>query len=234
MPEFKRAYRVDYPDSKEGYRNCNTLEDALWWARGTVYNRWHEDTEWGNAGDNVHKDARIAVITNRNTGYRWILRRESWTVEFQTSEMFEELVGDQSIDLHLTIEEAEALARAAKSPELKDKRTKALAEQALDQIAVLCRQVRARVRDGDTFIDSYSRSIPRDWRREAPVAQPATDGEASDRPEQQPPEKEDLSLKDAAKILGKARNTCTRGTRRESSPLQSRRPDAGRTTVSPS
>jgi len=207
MPEFKRAYRVEYPESSERYRNCDTLEDALWWARGTVHNRWIETNEFGQAGEYVHEDVRAAVITNRNTGYRWILRRGESTVEFQTPAMFEEQVGDQTIDLHLTIEEAEALARAAKSPDLKDKRTKALAEQALGQVALLCRQVRERVRAGDTFIDGWSRGIPRDWRGRPPVEQPTVDDEASEQAATEKPEKEDLSLKDAAKLLGKARNT---------------------------
>lgn len=206
MPEFKRPYRVEFPDSSESYRNCQTLEDALWWGR-SIYSRWRETNEFGNAGDYVHEDAQVAVITNRNTGYRWILRRDQSTIEFQTPEMFNEIVGDHSIDVHLTIEEAEALARAAKSPELKDKRTKALAEQALDQIAVLCRQVRERVRAGDTFIDGGTRALPRDWRREANVTQPAPDPEAPEPIATPPPEKEDLSLKDAAKVPGKARNT---------------------------
>jgi hypothetical protein len=30
-------------------------------------------------------DADVAVITNRDTGYRWILHRESATVEFQNT-----------------------------------------------------------------------------------------------------------------------------------------------------
>lgn len=206
MPDFKRAYRVEFPDSSEQYRNCQTLEDALQWGRWTIHGRWHETNKYGNEGDYIHDDARTAVITNRNTGYRWILRRDQSTVEFQTSGMFDEVVGDQTIDVHLTVEEAEALARAAKATAQLDKRTKALMEQALDQIALLCRQVRERVRAGDTFIDGWTRGIPRDWRRETRVEEPASSTE-SDPTETPVPEKEDLSLKEAGKILGKARNT---------------------------
>lgn len=59
--------------------------------------------------------------------------------------MVEESVANESVDLHLSIEEAEALARAANSAELKDRRQRALLDQALDQIALVCRQVRDRV-----------------------------------------------------------------------------------------
>ena len=53
------------------------------------------------------------MITNRNTGYRWILRRHESAVEFQTPQMFEESVAEISIDVHLTVEEAESLASVA-------------------------------------------------------------------------------------------------------------------------
>jgi len=39
---------------------------------------------YGSEGEHVYPDAETAVITNRNTGYRWILRRKDWRVEFQT------------------------------------------------------------------------------------------------------------------------------------------------------
>jgi hypothetical protein len=58
-------------------------------------------------------DAETALATNRNTGYRWILRRDDHRVEFQTEQMLEEAAAEESIDVHLSIEEAEALARAA-------------------------------------------------------------------------------------------------------------------------
>lgn len=208
MAEFKKyPYRSVFPDSSEGGRNHQTLEDALQWARWTLHSRWRETNEYGVEGDYV-RDAETAVITNRNTEYRWIMRRKESTVEFQTPGMFEELVGDQSIDVHLSIEEAEALARAAKCAQINDKRTKALMDQALDQIALLCRQVRERVRAGDTFIDGWTRGIPRDLRREASAEETDSAGDAAKPENNEPqPEKEDLSLKEAGKILGKSRNT---------------------------
>ncbi len=106
-------------------------------------------------------DADVAVITNRNTGYRWILRRTERVVEFQTPEMLEDQAAAESIELHLSVEEAEALAVAAQAATLKDKRVKALRDQALDQIGYVCRRVRERVRLADTFIDSHTSSIPR-------------------------------------------------------------------------
>ena len=108
VAEFKKyPYRSVFPDSSESGRNHQTLEDALQWSRWTLHSRWRETNEYGVEGDYV-RDAETAVITNRNTGYRWILRRKESTVEFQTPGMFEDLVGDQSIDVHLSIEEAEA------------------------------------------------------------------------------------------------------------------------------
>lgn len=208
MPEFKKyPYRSIFPDSSENARNHQTLEDALQWARWMLHSTWRETNEYGVEGDYVH-DAETALITNRNTGYRWILRRKEFTVEFQTPGMFEELVSAESIDVHLTIEEAEALAHAAKSAQVKDRRTRALMEQALDQIALLCRQVRERVRAGDTFIDGWTRGIPRDLHRETRVEEENADAEEAQLANPGPAaEKEDLSLKEAGKIIGKSRNT---------------------------
>jgi len=79
---------------------------------------------------------------------------DRYGVEFQTPAIVQETVADESVDIHLTVEEAEALARAAKSAELKDRRQRALLDQALDQIALVCRQVRDRVLAADEFIES--------------------------------------------------------------------------------
>jgi hypothetical protein len=87
----KYPYRTEFPDSSEGGRNSQTLGDALSWARWHLYRVWRDDTEYGRAGEYIH-DTETAVITNRNTGYRWILRREDRRVEFQTPEMLEEAV----------------------------------------------------------------------------------------------------------------------------------------------
>jgi hypothetical protein len=210
MPEYKKfPYRLEFPDSEESARSHQSLEDALQWARWRLYSVWRETSEHGAQGDYV-TDAAAAVITNRNTGYRWILRRDEHRVEFQTSEMYENAVAHESIQVHLTIEEAEALARAANAEAIHDKRTKALVGQALDQIALLCRQVRERVRLGDTFIDAYTSTIPRKV-----IADPSTQAEApaeqrADQPHSQYRslgDPDNLTLKEAGEILGKARNT---------------------------
>ncbi len=114
-------YRTEFPDSSERGRNSKTLEDALWWARWQVHSRWRETNEYGRAGEYA-SDTETAVITNRNTGYRWIVRRDDHRVEFQTPEMLEDVVSDQSVDLHLTVEETEALARAAADAKFKHRR----------------------------------------------------------------------------------------------------------------
>lgn len=210
MTEYRKfPYRSEFPDSGEGARNHQTLEDALEWARWTIHSRWRETNEYGVEGGYVH-DAETAVITNRNTRYRWILRRSNRHVEFQTPQMLEEAVAGQSIDIHLSIEEAEALARTAMSVDIKDKRTKALVGQALDQMAILCRQVRERIRAGDTIVDDWTRSIPRKTVPEAMADQIAPSEEIQKttqfryRPLGDP---DNLSLKEAGEILGKARNT---------------------------
>jgi hypothetical protein len=63
-------------------------------------------------------DAHTALITNQETGYRWILRRGSRKVEFQTPEMLAEQVGREQIEVYLSVEEAEALVDAAESAEI--------------------------------------------------------------------------------------------------------------------
>ncbi len=55
--------------------------------------------------------AEAVVITNRNTGYRWILRRGEFMIQFQTPQMLEESITAESIDLHLTVEEAKPWRR---------------------------------------------------------------------------------------------------------------------------
>jgi hypothetical protein len=145
MATYKKfLYRVVFPDSSEASRSCQTLEDALQEGKWKLHRVWKEDTEWGKTGEPT-TNAETAVITNRNTGYRWIMRRKESTVEFQTPAIVEELVAAEGVEIYLRIEEAEALARAANAADIKDRRTRALVEQALDQIAVVCRDVRDRV-----------------------------------------------------------------------------------------
>jgi hypothetical protein len=201
-------YRTEFPDSSERGRNSKTLEDALWWARWQVHSRWRETNEYGRAGEYAN-DSEIAVITNRNTGYRWIVRRGDHRVEFQTPEMLEDAVADQSVELHLTVEEVEALARAAVDAKPQDRRQKALVDQALDQIAVVCRQVRARVEAGDELIDSWTRTIPRKPPREPPSPErQQTEEPPRERPRYRPlGDPDNLSLKEAGEILGRKRNT---------------------------
>lgn len=162
----------------------------------------------GRAGEPT-TDADRAVITNRNTGYRWILRRGRTEVEFQTMAMYEDLVADQGIEVYLTVEEAEALARSAMGRESKDAREKALTGQALDQIAHLCRGVRDCVTAGDTDVARRSGRIPRARPESAPV--PEVDEDPAKLPPRPPyrplGDPDNLSFKEAGEILGKARNT---------------------------
>src|SRR5436305_10783496 len=94
----KFPYRVEFPDSSEDARRSQSLEDALSIARWTLHRVWKEDWEGGRKGEST-TDAETAVITNRNTGYRWILRRTGYDVEFQTPGMIEELVASQTIEV---------------------------------------------------------------------------------------------------------------------------------------
>lgn len=73
MPEYSKfPYRTEFPDTSERARNHKTLEDPLFWALWTVHRVWREDTEYGRAGEYIG-DVETVVITNRNTGYRWIV-----------------------------------------------------------------------------------------------------------------------------------------------------------------
>ena len=204
----KFPYRTEFPDSVERGRNSKTLEDALHWARWHVHRIWGETNEYGREGEYIY-DTATAVITNRNTDYRWIVRRGDHRVEFQTPEMLEDAVADKSVELHLTVEEAEALARAAVDASLKDCRQKALVDQALDQVAVVCRQVRARGEAGDELIDAWTRAIPRRPPGEPPSPEPEQPEEPPrERPRYRPlGDPDNLSLKEAGEILGRKRNT---------------------------
>jgi hypothetical protein len=104
------------------------------------------------------------VITNRDTGYRWILRRDSGAVEFQTPEMLAEQVASDQLNVFLSVEEAEALAGAAESAEVTDKRTTAVVRQAAGQLRLLASQVREARRQAETHVDWYA-ELKRDLRR---------------------------------------------------------------------
>jgi hypothetical protein len=125
-------------------------------------------------------------------------------IEFETPRMLEDRIAEQTIEPYLSVEEAEALARAASSAQFTDKRQRALTHQALGQIGILCRRVRESIRAGDEEPDAWARRIPR-WQCCKPD-EPATTEEPAPEPAK-PAEKEELSLKDAARIMGKARNT---------------------------
>jgi hypothetical protein len=103
-------------------------------------------------------DADVAVITNRDTGYRWILHRESATVEFQTPGMLAEQVARDHLNVYLSVEEAEALADAAESAEISDKRRAAIVRQATEQIRLLAGQVREARRRAETEPDVHRRA----------------------------------------------------------------------------
>lgn len=55
----------------------------------------------------------------RHTGYRWILRRGSDAVEFQTPGMLAEQVASDHMNVFLSVEEAEALVGAVESAEVR-------------------------------------------------------------------------------------------------------------------
>jgi len=96
------------------------------------------------------------------------------------------------------------------SAELKDRRQRALLDQALDQISLVCRQVRDRVLAADEFIDAYTRGLPRGPSSDIETSETASSEEPQEiartpyRPLGDP---DNLSLKEAGEILGKARNT---------------------------
>ena len=67
--DVKRAdiSRVDDLTLGELIRVMQNME----YARQVLWRRWKENHEW------VYPNADVAVITNRDTGHRWILRRGS-------------------------------------------------------------------------------------------------------------------------------------------------------------
>lgn len=147
----KRPYWVEFPDATpDGFlvRNHNspTLERAIEDARYTLGWVLKSDGSPGN-------DAYVAVVTNRDTGYRWILRRGSATVEFQTPGMLDEQVAAEQLDVYLSVEEAEALADAAESAEIPDKRKAAVVRQAAGQLRLLASQVREGHRRAEAHVD---------------------------------------------------------------------------------
>ena len=159
-----RPYWIEFPgsgvDKRDPYcrsHNAVSLERALSDARSVFWQRWKESNEW------VYPTANVALITNRDTGYRWILRRDSNTVEFQTPEMLDEQVARDQLSVYLSVEEAEALAGAAESAEVADKRAAALVKQAAGQLRLLASQVREARRQAETYVDWHS-ELKRDLR----------------------------------------------------------------------
>jgi hypothetical protein len=160
-----RPYWVEFPgsgaDKGDPYcrsHNAVSLERALSDARQVLWRRWKENHEW------VYPLAEVAMITNRDTGYRWIMRRDSAAVEFQTPGMLAEQVAGDQLNVFLSVEEAEALAGAAKSAEVTDKQTAALVKQAVGQLQLLASQVREVRRQGETHVDWHA-ELTRDLRR---------------------------------------------------------------------
>lgn len=156
-----RPYKVEFPGAtvddiwvRRRAQNARTLESALYDVRHTLYRVWKEDPgAWAN-------DADIGLITNRDTGYRWIMRRPATpayygrpVVEFQTPEMLAEEVASDSVDAYLSVEEAEALADAADTAVVSDKRSRAVLEQAIGQLRLLVNDVREGHRRAETRMD---------------------------------------------------------------------------------
>jgi hypothetical protein len=209
-PTNKIPYRITFPDSSESPQSTKTLERALHSASWRLNRVWKEDCQWGKAGEPT-TDADRAIITNRETGYRWIVRRGQPEVEFQTPGMAEKLVREQGINLYLTVEEIEALARSVNGRGPEDARQAALVNQALDHIAHVCQQVRNRVEAGDLQIAHRYTSLPR-----ARPSLESTEKKDESEEEKKPAEPliyrplgdpDNLSFKEAGKVLGKARNT---------------------------
>lgn len=152
----RRPYWVEFPGAtQDGFlvrdHNSPALESAIQDARHTLGCVMKSDGSPGN-------DADVAVITNRDTGYRWILHRGSATVEFQTPGMLAEQVARDHLNVYLSVEEAEALAAAAESAEISDKRRAAVARQATGQIRLLAGQVREARRRAETEPDVHRRA----------------------------------------------------------------------------
>ena len=209
-PPYKIPYRITFPDSSESPQNIKTLERALHSATWRLNRVWKEDGPWGRAGEPT-TDADRAIIVNRDTGYRWIVRRGQPEVEFQTPGMTEKLVQEQAINLYLTFEEIEALARSVKGTEPKDARDAALTDQALDQIAYVCQQVRNRVEAGDQEVAHRHTSLPR-TRPSLESREEEEESEGEEEPTARSTygplgDSDNLSFKEAGLILGKARNT---------------------------
>src|ERR671934_1916430 len=98
MPEYRKfPYRSEFPDSDAPSRNHQTPRVRPLVGRSKVRSVWRETNEHGQAGEYVHPDTSVAIITNRNSGYRWTLRREESTVEFQTPAMLEDAAGHERI-----------------------------------------------------------------------------------------------------------------------------------------
>lgn len=145
----RRPYWVEFPNATpDGVyvrdHNETSLENAISSAMMAINRFLRADPR------TPANDADTAVITNRDTGYRWILHRGSPTVEFQTPGMLDEQVANEQLDVYLSVEEAEALADAAESAEVPDKRKRALVQQATEQIQLLASQVREAHRRADT------------------------------------------------------------------------------------
>jgi hypothetical protein len=79
--------------------NSPALESAIQDARHTLGCVMKSDGSPGN-------DADVAVITNRDTGYRWILHRGFATVEFQTPGMLAEQVARDHLNVYLSVRRA--------------------------------------------------------------------------------------------------------------------------------
>jgi hypothetical protein len=149
-----RPYWVEFPGATpDGFlvrnHNCPSLERAIEDAQHAL--GWVPKSD-GSPGN----DAYVAVITNRDTGYRWILHRGSATVEFQTPDMLAEQIAGDYLDVYLSVEEAEVLADAAESAETPDKRKAAVVRQAVGQIRLLAGQVREARRRAETNIHPHT------------------------------------------------------------------------------
>lgn len=206
----KFPYRTTFPDSSESPQNSQTLEDALHASSWRLNRVWKEDGPWGRKGQPT-TDADRAIVVNRNTGYRWIMHRGRPEVEFQTPAMLETIACEQGVEIFLSLEEAEALARSAQGKEPGEIRQKALTDQALDQIAYICRQVRNRVTAGERQVDrrytalrTWSDHPPAREEQEGTALEPRVEPTYPQRPLGDP---DNLSLKEAGELLGKARNT---------------------------
>lgn len=147
----KRPYWVEFPHATPDNflvrdHNSVSLERAIRDARLTL--NWVRKVDGSPAND-----ADVAVITNRDTGYRWILRRGSAKVEFETPDMLAEQAADDQLDVYLSVEEAEALADSAEAAEIPDKRKAAVVKQASEQIRLLAGEVREARRRADGEYD---------------------------------------------------------------------------------